>query len=81
MAVTFLFNSVVINSLQSNAGVFMGENAQTGWNSPTKENNGIFGPGQGNLYLGNLDFINDVDGVDQPTNDPDIQPTSQAQAL
>jgi hypothetical protein len=80
MANSFLFNSINVNSMQSNAGIFIGGNSQTGWNSPTKQNNGIFGTGQGNVYLGNMHLISDNDGIDQPNADPDIQPTSQVQA-
>lgn len=81
MANSVLFNSINVNSMQSNAGVFIGGNAQTGWNSPTKQNNGIFGTGQGNVYFGNMHLISDNDGIDQPNADPDIQPTIQAQAF
>ncbi|HAQ06302.1 MAG TPA: hypothetical protein DCR24_01725 [Bacillus bacterium] len=81
MAISFFFNSINVNSMQSNAGVFIGGNVQTGWNSPTKQNNGIFGTGQGNMYFGNLNLNSDNDGVDQPNIDPDIQPTSQVQTL
>jgi hypothetical protein len=81
VSVNFLFNAINVNSMQSNAGVFMGQNTQTGWNSPTKQNNGIFGTGQGNLYAGNFHIISDNDGIDQPNADPDIQPSANAQAL
>ncbi|GGH87836.1 hypothetical protein JOD43_004095 [Pullulanibacillus pueri] len=81
MALNIAFNAVNVNSMQSNAGVFTGENAQTGWFSPTKQNNAIFGTGQFNLYLGNLNAISDNDGYDQPNTDPDFQPTNQNQSL
>lgn len=67
--------------MQSNAGVFTGENVQTGWFSPTKENNGIFGPGQFNRYFSNLNLIFDNDLVDQLNADPDYNPTAQVQTL
>lgn len=81
MALTIAFNAVNVNSMQSNAGIFTGENAQTGWFSPTKENNAIFGPGQLNAYFGNFNLVSDNDLVDQPNTDPDFNPTAQGQAL
>jgi hypothetical protein len=81
MAISFFFNAINVNSMKNNGGVFIGGNVQTGWNSPTKQNSGILGTGQGNLYTGNLHVINDNDGIDQPNIDPDIQPTNQSQAI
>ncbi|UOE92144.1 MULTISPECIES: hypothetical protein [Bacillaceae] len=81
MAVNVLFNGINVGQFQSGSGIFFGTNNATGWNSPQKLNQIIASNGQGNIISGNLGIVNDPDGVDNPSADPDIQPSLQNQVL
>ncbi|MBC8079960.1 MAG: hypothetical protein H7X86_06420 [Gorillibacterium sp.] len=73
MAVSINFNSVVINTLHTNTGVFMGENLQWGWSAHSKRINGngaIFG--QYNVICNPYALVNNNSVLDTPINDNDL---------
>ncbi|WJH34750.1 hypothetical protein MJA45_20395 [Paenibacillus aurantius] len=74
MAVTVNLNSVVVNAMQTDSGVFIGENTQFGWDSHNKRlvgNVSIFG--QYNVLPSNLVILNNNVVIDTPINDQDIK--------
>lgn len=74
MAVCINFITIQINSLENDAGVFFGENVQSGWDSHSK-NNQAMGQVFGNLNatLAPINIINDSDVIDSPVNDQDLE--------
>ncbi|TCL76416.1 hypothetical protein EDC14_1002175 [Hydrogenispora ethanolica] len=67
MAVFVNFGILVVNSIANNAGVFFGENAQQGWDSPTKSNQAVNIYGVGCCTVNNINVVCDPDLVDTPT--------------
>jgi hypothetical protein len=55
MAYSVLFNSINVNSMQSNAGVFL---------SSTKSNNGFSLTGDDYDLFRNMSFVKDENGID-----------------
>lgn len=81
MAIPIVFNSVNVNGQYTNATVSIGENTQTGWNAPSK-NNFAFGPTFGqNFVVTPFDFINDSDLSDAPMFTPDLTSSFQNQTV
>lgn len=73
MAVSINFNSVVVNTLHTNTGVFMGENTQWGWNAHSKRVNGngcVYG--QYNVVLSPYGLVNNNSVLDTPINDNEL---------
>lgn len=66
---TVVFNSINVNVIDSQSGIFIGENRQSNWNSSSKTNAG-FGTaqGEGNIFLGLENVVIDPDTIDTPTN-------------
>lgn len=62
---TVCFNNIQIASLSANAGVFTGENTQSGWRVQWKNNFG-FGQiaGSNNVAAYNVNVVNDNDRID-----------------
>ncbi len=62
-----IFDSININNLSGNSGVFNGENTQSNWNSYIKNN---FGQGsiigKHNIFYQNVNVVEDNDLIDFP---------------
>jgi hypothetical protein len=81
LAFSFFVGAININMQNTNAGVFFGENQQSGWSSHRKTDNGV---GQQNGIFSstaNLTFINDNDVNDGNIFDPDIISAVQGQTI
>ena len=81
MTYSIIFNAINVNTLDTNATVSVGENAQSGWNSHAKNNFGngmLFGI---NYTVGSVNNIVDNDVFDTPINDPDATLAPQVQIL
>ena len=72
MAVFINFGVMVVNVLSNNTGIFFGENAQQGWNSPSKSNQAQRLYGVGCVSVNNININSDPDGVDTPNIDNNI---------
>lgn len=66
MAVFINFGAIVVNNISNNAGVFLGENVQQGWDSPTKTNQSLNIFGTGCVSINNININCDPDIVDTP---------------
>lgn len=73
MAVFTSFNAINVNSIQSDSGVFVGQNNQPGWDSHQKQNSMNYLVGFFNTYPGNFNSFIDNDIIDAPINDQDIE--------
>ncbi|NRF90486.1 spore germination protein [Paenibacillus frigoriresistens] len=74
MPSSIVFNMINVNSINTNATIGIGENAQSSWDSHSKNN---YGTGQwiGNTVSANIvNFIFDNDFIDAPINDQDFKP-------
>ncbi|KGP74147.1 hypothetical protein [Pontibacillus yanchengensis] len=61
------FDSININNMEMNSGVFTGSNYQANWSTNFKMNNGIgLVVGNGNVIAHNLNIVDDNDIVDTP---------------
>ena len=68
------FQSLHVNSMQQNAGVFVGDTNITGLDQHQKQNQAsgsVFG--HNNTLMGNLNVNDDRDFIDSPINDQDIK--------
>ncbi|MFC0524277.1 hypothetical protein ACFFGV_11940 [Pontibacillus salicampi] len=64
-----IFDSIQVNSVRENSGIFTGSNIQMYWNSSSKANNGlgeVFGTS--NVMCYNINIVQDNDEVDMPVN-------------
>ncbi|GAE37370.1 hypothetical protein [Halalkalibacter akibai] len=52
-----IFESINVNIIDTNSGIFVGENMQINWNSNTKSVSGISLNGESNWAVGNVDLI------------------------
>ncbi|WNR43748.1 spore germination protein [Paenibacillus roseipurpureus] len=74
MPSSIVFNMININNQNTNATVGIGENAQSSWDSHSKNN---YGTGE---FIGNsiscniVNLIFDNDFIDAPINDQDFKP-------
>lgn len=67
--------------MHKNAGVFIGDNAASGWDSNNKTESAINQiTGAANVFTAILTMLNDNDVLDTPIvdNDVEISPTAQA---
>lgn len=74
MPSSIVFNMININNQNTNATIGIGENAQSSWDSHSKNN---YGTGEfiGNSISANIiNFIFDNDFIDAPINDQDFKP-------
>ncbi len=67
MAVFINFGVMVVNTIETNAGLFFGENVQQGWDAPSKTNQALAIYGAGCISVGNVNIVSDPDVVDTPT--------------
>ena len=69
-----IFNCIATNSLKTNAGIFIGENAATGWDSNNKNDSALNQiVGAANVLTAILTMLNDNDLIDTPIIDNDIE--------
>lgn len=62
-----VFDSIRINQVSVNSGVFPGSNIQINWQSQTKVNSAQGTViGEMNLLLYNINIVQDNDGIDMP---------------
>lgn len=81
MSVPVVFNTLNIGGQYTNATVSIGENMQSGWNAPSK-NNFAIGPAFGmNLAISPANFVFDPDGIDTRIIDPEFIPSFQTQQV
>lgn len=75
-----IFNCIAVNSINTGAGVFIGDNAASSWDANNKSSSSLYlVAGAGNLFTANMTLITDNDVIDTPIVDSDITgPTAQA---
>ncbi|SDP26962.1 Spore germination protein gerPA/gerPF [Paenibacillus sp. yr247] len=74
MPSSIVFNMINVNSINTNATIGIGENAQSSWDSHSKNN---YAQGQSigtSLSVNVFNFIIDNDFIDAPINDEDFKP-------
>ncbi|MGG1550876.1 MULTISPECIES: spore germination protein [Paenibacillus] len=75
MPTSIVFNMINVNSQHRNATVGIGENAQSSWDSHSKNNFGtgefIGGP---SFQVNVINVLNDNDFIDSPIYDEDFKP-------
>lgn len=75
-----IFNCIAVNGMQTNAGLMVGDNVASGWDSNNKNQMSsglIFGAA--NLFPANVSIITDNDLIDIPIVDSNIQPQRNTQ--
>lgn len=61
------FDSIKIQQISGNSGVFVGSNLQINWNSQTKVNNALGTViGSNNILQSNINVVYDNDVIDMP---------------
>lgn len=60
------FNQIQVNGMETNAGIFVGTNSQSGWSTHNKTNYSMGVSGDHNLVYRNINVIYDNDGIDTP---------------
>ena len=75
-----IFNCIAVNSLNTSAAVFVGDNSAPSWDANNKSSNSINTvAGAGNVFTANITLLSDNDVLDTPIVDSDITgPTAQA---
>ncbi len=82
MPVAIQIGFMKVGGIQSDSGVFFGENMQNGWDSHSKSNSaGNGATGDYNLAPSYLNLINDPDFIDVPINDQDIKSPTLAHIM
>ncbi len=67
------FDSINVNVVSGNAGIFIGTNYQFCWNSHSKENSAFGGiSGHSNIVQQNINLLVDNDLIDTPIDDRDL---------
>jgi hypothetical protein len=67
------FDKIMVNSISTSAGIFVGTNSQYGWSSHNKENANICGiSGDSNEFVNNVNILHDDDLIDTPIDDRDL---------
>lgn len=67
------FDNIMVNTIGTNAGIFVGTNVQYGWSSHNKTNASISSvTGDRNEFRDNLNVIYDNDVIDNPIDDRDV---------
>ncbi len=76
-----IFNTIAANSMNTNAGILIGDNVASGWDSNNKFENGIAQVvGAANVFTAILTLLNDNDIIDTPIVDSDVEAAPTAQA-
>jgi hypothetical protein len=67
------FDKIMVNSISTNSGIFVGTNSQYGWSSHSKSNANISDiVGDGNEFQNNVNILHDDDLIDTPIDDRDL---------
>jgi hypothetical protein len=78
---SIVFNTIAVNAIEDNSGIFVGQNTASGWASHSKTQGSIVSViGFYNTLPHNLNIINDNDVIDTNINDYDYHgpmPTTQ----
>jgi hypothetical protein len=81
MAESIVFNTIVANGMETNVGIFVGQNSANNWVSHNKSQGSILSViGFYNTLPHNINILNDNDGIDTPISDNDYygpSPTTQ----
>ncbi|WP_085524354.1 spore germination protein [Tuberibacillus sp. Marseille-P3662] len=80
MAVPISFNSINVNTLDTDSSISVGENQQNNWSAHSKNNfgNGMFFGW--NVTSNSVNNVYDPDVADIPIHDGDVVSSSQGQA-
>lgn len=63
------FDSIYVNAIEKNSGIFVGPNSQNGWHTHSKENAALGTVvGTANLIHHNVNVVHDEDEIDTPIN-------------
>lgn len=62
------FNNLSVTSIETNSGIFIGNNSAPGWHSASKSNRG-FGSSNGSVFYQTVNIVIDNDGIDTVIND------------
>ncbi len=82
MPVAIQIGLLKVGGMQSDCGVFFGQNMQNGWDSHSKTNAaGNGASGDYNLLPSHVNFILDPDIIDAPINDQDIKSPTLAHIM
>lgn len=82
MPVIISIGFMKVGAMQSDAGVFFGENMQNGWDSHSKLNvSGGQTSGDHNYLPTFINFLYDPDVIDVPINDQDIKSPTFAHVM
>ncbi|MBX5437153.1 MAG: hypothetical protein IRZ33_08045 [Alicyclobacillaceae bacterium] len=82
MAVAFQIGLLKIGAMQSDAGLFFGQNIQNGWDSHSKHNAaGGSASGNWNVIPCVFNVVWDPDWIDVPINDQDIKSPTLAHVM
>jgi len=74
VAVAIQIGFMKVGAMQSDAGVFFGQNIQNGWDSHSKQNTaGGSVSGDYNVLPTLMNYVYDPDFIDVPINDQDIK--------
>jgi hypothetical protein len=69
---SIVFNTIAVNGMEDNAGVFVGQTTASGWTSHSKTQGSIVSViGFYNTLPHNLNILNDNDVIDTQINDYD----------
>ncbi|WP_079477230.1 hypothetical protein [Halobacillus salinus] len=61
------FDSIYVNAIEKNSGIFVGPNSQNGWSTQSKENAALGTVvGTANVIHHNVNVIHDEDEIDTP---------------
>lgn len=82
MSVAIQIGLINIGGMQSDAGVFFGQNMQNGWDSHSKSNqSGPSASGFYNYVSSYINLISDPDVIDVPIFDQDIKSPTFAHVM
>jgi hypothetical protein len=82
VAVGIQIGYMKVGSMQSDVGVFFGENIQNGWDSHSKTNTaGMTANGDYNYMPSFMNTVNDADWIDAPINDQDVKSPTYAHIM
>lgn len=75
-----IFNCIAVNSNNTSAGVFVGDNNASSWDANNKNESSInYVAGAGNIFTANFTLMSDNDFIDTPIVDSDVTgPNAQA---
>ncbi len=82
MPVAIQIGYLKVGAMQSDCGVFFGQNIQNGWDSHSKSNSaGNSAAGDYNVLPSQTNIVHDPDMIDVPINDQDIKSPTLAHIM